>query len=134
VEVGAGRVRRMQMNWLVAGAGAVVNVALNVALIPRFGMMGAAISTVASFGVLFVAMTALAQRLYVIPYQWRRVGTLLGVAVVLAALGLAARSFILAVVLTAAYPLVLAPLRFYLPSERTALRKLLPRRARATLG
>jgi hypothetical protein len=35
-------------------------------------------------------------------------------------------SFVLAFALTAVYPLVLAPLGFYLPAERKRLRRLLP--------
>ena len=42
VVIGIGRIRRTQFNWVVTGAAAVVNVVLNLALIPPYGMMGAA--------------------------------------------------------------------------------------------
>src|SRR6202000_406711 len=37
--IGIGRMRQTQFNWVVSGAAAAVNVILNVALIPRYGMM-----------------------------------------------------------------------------------------------
>src|SRR5205823_1804595 len=74
--IGIGRARRTQFNWIVSGAAAVVNVVLNVILIPPYGMMGAAIATVAAYVALFVGMTLNSQRVYPVPYQWRRVLTL----------------------------------------------------------
>ena len=61
------------------------------------------------------------------PYQWRRVLTLSGVAVALTVVGyeLAARSP-LAIALCLVYPLLLLPLGFYLPAERARLRRLVP--------
>ena len=38
-------------------------------------MVGAAISTLAAYVVLFVGMTLYAQSVYPVPYQWRRVVT-----------------------------------------------------------
>ena len=52
------------MNWVVTGIGAAVNVALNFWLIPRYGMVGAAISTAAAYVVLFIGMTVYAQSVY----------------------------------------------------------------------
>ena len=43
--IGIGRARRTQFNWIVSGIAAVVNIALNFALIPPYGMMGAAVAT-----------------------------------------------------------------------------------------
>src|SRR6185312_8452778 len=71
--IGSGRARKTQWNWVVTGIGAVVNVALNFWLIPRYGMVGAAISTLVAYVVLFLGMTAYAQSVYPVAYQWRRV-------------------------------------------------------------
>ena len=49
IAIGVGRARRTQFNWVVTGAAAAVNVALNLILIPPYGMMGAAIATVAAY-------------------------------------------------------------------------------------
>src|SRR5438270_768974 len=45
VQIGTGRSRRTRSNWVVTGAAAVLNVALNFALIPSYGRMGAAIAS-----------------------------------------------------------------------------------------
>jgi O-antigen/teichoic acid export membrane protein len=127
VAIGIGRVRLTQFNWIITFAGAALNIGLNIALIPPYGMIGAAIATVAAYALMFVLMTWNAQRLYPVPYQWRRVVTLVGVAVVLTVGGkLADVSLPVAILLALAYPLVLLPLGFYLPAERARLRRLVP--------
>ncbi len=125
--IGSGRARRTQLNWVVTGTGAAVNVGLNFWLVPRYGMVGAAISTAAAYVVLFAGMTLYAQHVYPVQYQWRRVITAVGVAVGLTVAARAAQlplaaSFLLVLV----YPLALALLGFYLPAERKRLRRLVP--------
>ena len=125
--IGVGRARRTKFNWVVTGAAALLNVALNVILIPPYGMMGAAIATAAAYALMFAGMTWNAQRVYPVPYQWRRVATVVAVAVGLTVLGKALDVPLgVAILLAAAYPLALAPLGFYLPAERRRLRKLVP--------
>jgi len=123
--IGSGRARRTQLNWVVTGVGAAANVALNFWLIPKYGMVGASISTLAAYVVLFIGMTWYAQHVYPVPYQWRRIVTVVGAAV---ALTVAARagglSFVPSLLLVAVYPLALALLGFYLPVERARLRRL----------
>ncbi|HEY2327789.1 MAG TPA: oligosaccharide flippase family protein [Gaiellaceae bacterium] len=126
--IGSGRARRTQLNWVVTGFGAAVNIGLNFWLIPAYGMVGAAISTAAAYVALFAAMTVYAQHVYPVPYQWRRIGTVVTVAigldVVARATGMSlAPSF----ALVAVYPLVLALVGFYLPAERARLKRLQPR-------
>jgi O-antigen/teichoic acid export membrane protein len=125
--IGSGRARKTQWNWVVTGVGAAVNVAFNFWLIPAYGMVGAAISTLIAYVTLFIGMTIYAQSVYRVPYQWRRVLTCLGAGV---ALTLAARAPGLplapSVLLVLAYPLALAVLGFYLPAERKRLRRLVP--------
>ena len=123
--IGVGRARRTQFNWVVTGVAAVLNVALNLILIPRYGMLGAAIATAAAYALMFVGMTVNSQLVYPVPYQWRRVVTVIAAAVGLTLLGKALDvSLPIALALVAAYPLVLAPLGFYLPAERARLRGL----------
>jgi O-antigen/teichoic acid export membrane protein len=124
--IGIGRVRRTQFNWIITGAAAALNIGLNIVLIPPYGMIGAAIATVAAYTLMFLLMTWNAQRLYPVPYQWRRVATLVGAAVALTVAGkLAHVSLPVAAALAVAYPLVLLPLGFYLPAERRRLRRLM---------
>ncbi|MCX6570926.1 MAG: oligosaccharide flippase family protein [Candidatus Aminicenantes bacterium] len=56
----------------IVGAGAVVNLFLNLALIPPFGMMGAAVATVLSYMLLPIIGYFIVRRLYPVPYEWRR--------------------------------------------------------------
>jgi O-antigen/teichoic acid export membrane protein len=125
--IGSGRARKTQWNWAVTGAGAAVNVGLNFWLVPRWGMVGAAVSTVVAYVVLFVGMTLYAQRVYPVRYQWRRVVTCVAVGV---GLTVAARAAHLplapSALLVLVYPLVLGALGFYLPAERQRLRRLVP--------
>jgi O-antigen/teichoic acid export membrane protein len=121
--IGIGRARRTQFNWVVTGAAALLNVGLNFALIPPYGMMGAAISTIAAYVAMFLGMMFNAQRVWPVPYQWRRVVTLSAVAVALLILGKAVSAPLpLAIALCLVYPVVLLPLRFYLPAELRRLR------------
>jgi O-antigen/teichoic acid export membrane protein len=127
VAIGIGRVRRTQFNWVVTGAAAALNVVLNLILIPPYGMMGAAIATVAAYSLMFLLMAVYAQRIYATPYQWRRVAIALAVAIALLVAGkLLDAPLPLAIGLCAVYPLALLPLGFYLPAERARLRRLLP--------
>jgi O-antigen/teichoic acid export membrane protein len=127
VQIGTGRARQTRSNWLVTGAAAALNVALNFALIPTYGRMGAAIATVAAYTLLFIGMAWRAHRVFPVAYQWRRVATL-----GLASVGLTIVGKVLdvplavALALTAAFPLVLLLLGFYLPVERRRLRRVLP--------
>jgi O-antigen/teichoic acid export membrane protein len=54
----------------VLGAG--LNVALNVALVPPFGIRGAAAATLVSAALVFAGYMAASQRLYHVPHDWRR--------------------------------------------------------------
>ena len=122
ISIGVGRARRTQFNWVVTGAAALLNVALNLILIPPYGMMGAAVATVAAYATMFAGMAWWAQQVYPVPYQWRRVLTAAGAGIALAVAGkLAGGGLPVAVLLALAYPLVLLPLGFYLPAERRAI-------------
>lgn len=125
--IGSGRARRTQMNWVVTGIGAAANIALNFWLIPRYGMVGASISTAAAYLVLFIGMAVYANSVYPVAYQWRRIVTAVGAAV---GLTVAARagglSLAPTLLLVAVYPLALLVLGFYQHDELTRLRRLAP--------
>lgn len=53
--------------------GALLNIALNFLLVPKFGTYGAAYATVFSFTGIFLAKYWYAKTCYFIPYQWRRI-------------------------------------------------------------
>src|ERR671936_1390150 len=125
MSIGIGRAKQTQFNWVVTGIAAAVNVGFNFALIPPYGMIGAAVATLVAYTVMFVGMTIRAQQVFRVPYQWRRI-----VLVVVAAVGLTVLGKALdvplagAVALSAVYPLILLPLGVYLPVELRRLRAL----------
>jgi O-antigen/teichoic acid export membrane protein len=131
--IGVGRTRKTQFNWIITGLAAAVNFALCLALIPEYGMVGAAIATLAAYVVLFLAMTYWAQRIYPVRYQWARVAKAVGVAAALTVTAKAVDApLALALAIALSYPFVLAVLGFYLPAERARLRSLYRRSRIAT--
>jgi O-antigen/teichoic acid export membrane protein len=126
VAIGIGRARQTQLNWVVTGAAAALNIGLNFWLVPAYGMIGAAVSTLVAYVALFAGMVLNANRVYPVAYQWRRVATLIGVAVALTVLGSVVDvPLAVAILIALAYPLVLLPLGFYLPAERSRLRRII---------
>ncbi|HET7568280.1 MAG TPA: lipopolysaccharide biosynthesis protein [Gaiellaceae bacterium] len=121
----------MTTRWvplLTAAAGA-VNVGLNVLLVPRFGLMAAAVDTAAGFGALALLFALLASRVYRIDWEYVRwakivlaglaaygVASLAGQTPSLARLGLELAGIV------AVCPAALTVLGFWTPSERRALR------------
>lgn len=67
--------------WVIPVLSAVaasVNIAVNLVVIPRYGLMGAAYSTALAYGLLAGLALVAAQRAYPIPYEWARVGLVFG--------------------------------------------------------
>ena len=108
-----------------------VNIVLNLVLIPPYGFVGAAAALVASYLVVLVLMYVLTQRLFPVPYEWGRLALLVGVtaAVVVGGelllpthgfAGLALRT-----ILWLAMPAILLALGFLTRAERDGLRMML---------
>ncbi len=125
-----GRTGRTEFNLPAAIAALVVNVALNLALVPALGIVGAGLALVASYVVVLGLMYVFTQRLFPVPYEWAR---LLRVVLTVAALvGLAelvvptegATGLLLRAVLFAAYPLLLWATGFFSAEEREWLSRL----------
>lgn len=58
---------------IVTGAGAVVNVIVNILLIPIFGIMGAAIATLASYMVMAITLFLFSRKIYEIKYEYEKI-------------------------------------------------------------
>jgi O-antigen/teichoic acid export membrane protein len=119
-----GRTGRTELNLPAAIAALVVNVGLNLLLVPRLEIVGAALALVASYVVVLGLMYVFTQRLFPVPYEW---GRLLRVVFTVAAIvGLAelftptegAVGLLLRVALFAAYPLTLFATGFVSDEER----------------
>lgn len=67
----------------ITGSAAGVNIAFNLLLIPRWGMMGAALATLISYLTMALSLLLVTRRFYVIDYEYGRIGKLaLGVVAV----------------------------------------------------
>jgi O-antigen/teichoic acid export membrane protein len=71
-----GRTGRTGFNFPATAAATVANVALNLALVPPLGIVGAGIALVVSYLVVLVLMYAFTQRLFAVPYEWGRLARL----------------------------------------------------------
>jgi O-antigen/teichoic acid export membrane protein len=119
-----GRTGRTEFNLPAAIAALVVNVVLNLLLVPQLEILGAALALVASYLVVLSLMYVFTQRLFPVPYEW---GRLLRVVLTVAAIvGLAelwlptegADGLLLRAALLAVYPLALWVTGFFSEEER----------------
>jgi O-antigen/teichoic acid export membrane protein len=67
----------------VTGAGALLNVGANFFLIPKIGILGAALSTLFSYIVMAVGMYYVSQRFYRVEYEWNKVLKIVGSAAII---------------------------------------------------
>jgi O-antigen/teichoic acid export membrane protein len=65
---------------LAAGAG---NIGLNLWLVPRYGAIAAAWSTLAAYAILLILVWRSAERVHPFPYEYRRIGLMVGLALAL---------------------------------------------------
>jgi O-antigen/teichoic acid export membrane protein len=125
-----GRTGRTEFNFPATIAALIANVALNVALVPPLGIVGAGLALVASYLVVVGLMYVFTQRLFPVPYEWARLArvVLVSAAIVLlgelllpanGAVGLLAR-----IALWLAYPAVLLLSGFFTDEERSWLTRL----------
>jgi O-antigen/teichoic acid export membrane protein len=125
-----GRTGRTEFNFPATIAALVANVALNLILVPPYGIVGAGIALVASYLVVVALMYVFTQRLFVVPYEWARLGRVVLVSTALVGLGeallpsdgldgLAARA-----VLWLLYPVALLATGFFNAEERGWLARL----------
>ncbi len=125
-----GRTGRTEFNFPAAIGALVANVALNLALVPPLGIVGAGLALVASYLVVLGLMYVFTQRLFPVPYEW---GRLLRVVLIVAAIvGFAellvptsgADGLLIRAALFAAYPLALFASGFFSEEERGWLARL----------
>jgi O-antigen/teichoic acid export membrane protein len=125
-----GRTGRTEFNFPAAIGALVANVALNLALVPPLGIVGAGLALVGSYLVVLGLMYVFTQRLFPVPYEW---GRLLRVVLIVAAIvGFAellvptsgADGLLIRAVLFAAYPLALFASGFFSDEERGWLARL----------
>ncbi len=107
-----------------------LNIVLNLLLIPQFGIMGAALSTVLTFLVLWIVTMLNSQRLYYLPLEIRRLASLVLVALlVYSAAFFVEQSLLVSIgfkaLLMLSFPLLLWILGFFYAEELTRIKELL---------
>jgi len=113
------------------GGSAILNLPLNLALIPTFGAMGAAWATLISFAILALATFAVSQRIFPIRFQYIRLLKLIlaGVAIYGASRLIRPESLTGAIAVdllfVASFPLVLLAFQFYEAAELRKMREIL---------
>jgi O-antigen/teichoic acid export membrane protein len=110
---------------------AALNIGLNLLLVPRFGILAAAINTLLAFVALFALVYIAGQRVFPIRYQWRRLLLLFGLALMLFAAGwwlVPATNLLLSMVLKLALlvslPALLWLTGFFTPDEKARVRQM----------
>jgi O-antigen/teichoic acid export membrane protein len=125
-----GRTGRTELNLPAAIGALVANVALNLALVPPLGLVGAGLALVGSYLVVLVLMYVFTQRLFPVPYEWGRLLRVVATVGALVAIGEllvpteGLDGFLIRAVLLAAYPLVLLATGFFTAGERRRLSQL----------
>ena len=66
---------------ILRGMGAVINIGLNLVLIPKYGGMGAAIATLSAYAIMFIALFMLNRKWLPISFNYSRISALLGVCI-----------------------------------------------------
>jgi O-antigen/teichoic acid export membrane protein len=79
--------RQTKVIPLVTLAAGAVNIGLNLWLVPRYGAIAAAWSTLAAYSVLLILTWLSAERLHPFPYEYRRLGLMTGLALALFLVG-----------------------------------------------
>ncbi len=82
-----GRTGRTEFNFPATIAALIANVALNLALVPSLGIVGAGLALVASYVVVVGLMYVFTQRLFPVPYEWGRLARVVLTCAALVALG-----------------------------------------------
>jgi len=67
---GIGIAKKTQITMYINLIGAMLNIALNYMLIPRFGFIGAGMATLISHLIIFIAKMRYSQKFYKIPFKW----------------------------------------------------------------
>jgi len=111
----------------ISGFVAIINILLNILLIPRYGMMGAATATLISFIILPITSFRVAQKIYPIQYEIGRIMKMVFLAVVLYLVSIfididsMIQAIILKIVIIGSFPIGLMALNFLHDEEKAEI-------------
>jgi O-antigen/teichoic acid export membrane protein len=87
LSVAVQRTGRTAFNFPVTGTALAVNIALNLVLVPPYGLVGAGIALVGAYVVMIALMYGVTRRLFPLQLEWGRIVRIVGIAAALFALG-----------------------------------------------
>jgi O-antigen/teichoic acid export membrane protein len=125
-----GRTGRTEFNLPAAIAALLVNVVLNLLLVPSLEIVGAGLALVGSYLVVVALMYGFTQRLFPVPYEWGRLARVVLTAAALVGLAELATptegpaGLLLRAAIFAAFPLALLASGFFTAAERSWLARL----------
>jgi len=112
---------------------AALNLLLNYYFVPRFGMLGAAATTLICFIMVVILTYIITQRFYRISYEWLRLGKLLGAVLIVLILNriypltdLSPAAFLYHLALMLLFLLIIFVLRFFTKEEMQKIKSKLP--------
>ncbi len=109
---------------VLTGVGALLNAGLNFALIPLFGMLGAAWATTLAYAAMMVWSYFIIQKIYPVAYEWRRILKVCVLTLVLFVIHKTLPLHLgLRVLLLAGFPLLLWLIGFFEKSELQRVRR-----------
>jgi len=115
--------RKTQVLAIIFGSGAVINVGLNILLIPRYGMFGAAYATISTFLIMIGTLLYYCQKLMRARYEWVRILKILLVSAIIFIIGWfvvidnLTISIIFKIIIISLYPFLLLLFKFYTKAE-----------------
>jgi O-antigen/teichoic acid export membrane protein len=108
----------------------VINFLLNYFLIPILDFYGASLATLLSQLILFIVICKASQKVYPIPYEWRKIALLIGLAIIYILIGLSVINLNIwlrlpiKIFLFACFPFVLSTMQFFEKIELSSLKKI----------
>jgi O-antigen/teichoic acid export membrane protein len=133
INIGVNRSKRTRLTPVVTATAAAVNIGLNFLLIPAWGVVGAAVSTVVGYSVLVLLGWLNAQTGFPVPYDWARVARIAVAAAGLVALSVwvipdtGVAAWIGRILLVAVYPLALVVVGAVRPNDWRRFERLIDR-------
>lgn len=122
-----GRTGRTEFNLPATAAAATANIGLNLLLIPIWGLIGAAVALIISYVIVLILMYFFTQRLFSVPWDWRRLALVVVTTGAVIAIGEnltpedGLAGFLLRAALIAALPFVLHISGFLSDEERSRI-------------
>jgi len=130
--------KRTQIQALIFFIGAVINIGLNFLLIPRYGIMGAASSTIATYIIIMIALVIYCKNLMEVSFEWVRILKIFLVTAIIFFTGFFIKidnltaSIFFKLFIIILYPFLLYLFRFYKKSEFERFKRIIVSRFKKT--